>query len=131
MQIVFLCVANSARSQLAEGLARAMAPEGVVVHSAGSAPTSVRPEAIEVMSEVGIDITGHRSTGLAEVPFDSIDFAITLCAEEECPLLPGAVIHLDWALPDPAGVPSAQRLQAFRDTRDEIQRRLTAWFASL
>jgi protein-tyrosine-phosphatase len=131
MHIVFLCVANSARSQLAEGLARAMAPEGFVVYSAGSAPTSVRPEAIEVMSELGIDITGHRSKGMGEIPFDVVDVAVTLCAEEECPLLPGAVTHLDWALPDPAGGSEAERLQAFRDARDEIKRRLTAWFATV
>lgn len=131
MQMVFLCVANSARSQLAEGLGRKLAPGGVTVHSAGSAPTAVRPEAVAVMAEVGIDISGHHSKGLDELPLDEIDVAVTLCAEEECPFLPGTITRLDWALPDPASAPDDQRLQSFRDTRDEIERRLVAWFATL
>ncbi len=131
MNVLFLCVANSARSQIAEGLGRAMAPAGVSVMSAGSAPTQVRPEAIEVLAEVGIDISTHRSKGLDSVSIEAVDTAITLCAEEECPLLPGDVTRLSWALPDPASAPDETRLQAFRDTREEIRRRLTAFFDAL
>ena len=87
--ILFLCVANSARSQMAEGIARSLAPPGVKIWSAGSRPTKVRPEAIEVLKEIGIDISEHRSKAVAEIPADDVDTVITLCAEEECPVFLG------------------------------------------
>ena len=86
--VLFLCVANSARSQMAEGIARSLGPARVRVWSAGSRPTAVRPEAIAVLREIGIDISGHRSKAVADIPADEVDTVITLCAEEECPRLP-------------------------------------------
>jgi protein-tyrosine-phosphatase len=126
--VLFLCVANSARSQMAEGIARAMAPADVQVSSAGSEPSSVRPEAIEVLREVGIDISRHRSKGTDEVD-TSVDAVITLCAEEVCPVWLGRAHRVHWGLPDPAAVTGEERLQAFRDVRDELRRRLGVVFA--
>lgn len=130
--ILFLCVANSARSQIAEGLARALAPKGVAVWSAGSQPTSVRPEAIAVLQEIGIDISGHHSKHVAAIAPAGVDTVITLCAEEECPLFLGEATRLHWGLPDPAAAEGSadERLAAFRSTRDEIRRRLEALFVT-
>ena len=128
--VLFLCVANSARSQLAEGIARALAPEGVTVWSAGSQPTHVRPEAIAALAEIGIDISRHRSKAVAEIPADRVDLVVTLCGEEECPVFLGRARRLHWGLPDPAAVggSDADRADAFRRTRDELRRRLAAVF---
>ncbi|MCK5690707.1 arsenate reductase ArsC, partial [Myxococcota bacterium] len=76
--ILFLCVANSARSQMAEGLARALVPPGVTVFSAGSKPTQVRQEAIAVLVEIGLDISNHRAKDVSEIPVDEVDLVITL-----------------------------------------------------
>jgi len=129
--VLFLCVANSARSQIAEGIARAIAPAGVTVWSAGSEPTQVRPEAIAVLEEVGIDISHHRSKAVAEIPAAEVDTVITLCGEEECPLFLGNATRLHWGLPDPAAVQGSKqdRLNAFRSTRDELRRRLEVYLA--
>ena len=129
--VLFLCVANSARSQLAEGIARALAPAGVRVWSAGSQPTRVRAEAIATLAEIGIDISHHRSKSVSEVPAAEIDTVITLCGEEECPVFLGKARRLHWGLPDPAAVGDSEsdRLVAFRRTRDELRRRLEAVFS--
>jgi arsenate reductase len=129
--ILFLCVANSARSQMAEGIARALAPPGVKIWSAGSRPTSVRPEAIAVLKEIGIDISGYRSKAMGEIPAAEVDTVITLCAEEECPVFPGEVRRLYWGLSDPAAVIGSEQavLIAFRNSRDELHQRITAFFA--
>jgi thioredoxin type arsenate reductase len=126
--VLFLCVANSARSQIAEGLGRHLLPPDVKVWSAGSRPTSVRPEAITVLKEVGIDISGHRSKAVADIPADEVDTVITLCGEEECPVFLGKAMRLHWGLPDPAAVTGSEqsRLDAFRATRDEVRRRIQA-----
>jgi arsenate reductase len=126
--VLFLCVANSARSQIAEGIARKLAPEGVTVHSAGSQPGRLNPLAVRVMAEIGIDLSGHLSKGLGAVPIDAITTVITLCAEEVCPAFPRAVEKLHWPLPDPAAVAGDDeaRLAAFRAVRDELKRRLLA-----
>jgi arsenate reductase len=123
---LFLCVANSARSQMAEGIARSLAPEGVTVASAGSEPTKVRPEAVTVLGEVGIDISAHRSKGVQEIDPNGVEVVVTLCAEEVCPVFLGRAHRVHWGLPDPAAVPGDQgaRLEAFRETRDELRRRL-------
>ncbi|MBK7772431.1 MAG: arsenate reductase ArsC [bacterium] len=127
---LFLCVANSARSQLAEGIARALAPAHVTVMSAGSQPTRVRPEALAVLAEIGIDGGGQRSKNVAEIDPATVDTVITLCGEEECPVFLGAAARLHWGLPDPAGAggDDAARLGAFRNVRDELQRRLAVVF---
>lgn len=126
-RILFLCVANSARSQMAEGLARNLLP-GACVLSAGSRPSSVNPHAIEAMAEVGIDISGQRSKSVEEIDSGSLDLVVTLCAEEVCPVVPGRVRRLHWPIPDPAsGDPSlsAGELRArFRAARDQIAARL-------
>jgi protein-tyrosine-phosphatase len=129
--VVFLCVANSARSQMAEGIARALAPPGVTVWSAGSTPTRVRPEAISVLAEIGIDISGHRSKSVSEIAAAEVDTVITLCGEEECPVWLGRARRLHWGLPDPASVDGSEseRTDAFRRTRDDLRRRLTEFFA--
>jgi arsenate reductase len=121
-------VANSARSQLAEGIARALLPSEVKVWSAGSRPTSVRPEAVAVLREIGIDISDHRSKDVSEIDPAGVDTVITLCAEEECPLFLGQAIRLHWGLPDPAAVQGDEedRLNAFRAARDELRRRIAA-----
>ncbi|MGA8754062.1 arsenate reductase ArsC [Candidatus Deferrimicrobium sp.] len=128
--ILFLCVANSARSQMAEGIARSLAPPGVKVSSAGSSPASVRPQAIQALKEIGIDISGHRSKGLDSIDAGSVDAVITLCAEEVCPVFLGKAHRLHWGLPDPAAVMGTEetRLNAFRSVRNELLRRLNVLF---
>jgi arsenate reductase len=128
--VLFLCVANSARSQLAEGIARSLAPAGVTVSSAGSRPTGVNPLAIRVLDEIGIDIRSHASKSVDTVSPAGIDAVITLCAEEVCPVFLGAAHRVHWGLPDPAGAGDGEeaRLQAFRDVRDELRRRLAVVF---
>jgi arsenate reductase len=123
-------VANSARSQLAEGIARSLAPADVAVWSAGSQPTRVRAEAIAVLAEIGIDISHQRSKSVGEIPADQVDTVITLCGEEECPVFLGKARRLHWGLPDPSAVGGSEdeRLDAFRRTRDELLRRLAVVF---
>lgn len=127
--LLFLCVANSARSQLAEGIARSLAPEHLKISSAGSVPTSVRPHAIEALREIGIDISHHSSTGLDEVE-RPVDAVITLCAEETCPVWLDDAWRAHWGLPDPAEAvgPEHVKLQAFRVVREELRRRLGVVF---
>jgi len=129
MRVLFLCVHNSARSQIAEGWLRALGGARFEVFSAGSVPSRVHPLAIRVMQEHGIDLSAHRSKSVNEFLDQPIDFVITLCAEEVCPNFPGNVTHLHWGLPDPsAGARNAdEQLAAFRATRDEIKRRVRAF----
>lgn len=129
--IVFLCVANSARSQMAEGIARATAPEGWRVYSAGSQPALVHPLAIEVMREIDIDITAHRSKGTDDVPLDEADLIVTLCAEEVCPVVKGPAQRVHWPLPDPAagGDMIRYQIERFRSVRDEIRERLETYWS--
>jgi arsenate reductase len=116
---------------MAEGIARALAPPGVMIWSAGSKPTRVRPEAIAVLAEIGIDISHYRSKAVSEIPAAEVDTVITLCDEEECPVFLGRARRLHWGLPDPAGVDGsdADRADAFRQTRDQLRRRLAVVFA--
>ena len=135
--VLFLCVANSARSQLAEGIARSLAatsgPRGqpipVRISSAGSEPTAVRPAAVTVLGEMGIDISDQVSTGIDDVE-GPVDAVITLCAEEVCPVWLDDAWRLHWGLPDPAAVEGTEeeRLAAFRVARDELRRRLNVLF---
>ncbi len=128
--LLFLCVANSARSQMAEGIARSLAPAGVKVSSAGSRPSRVNPLAIQALDELGLDIRGHSSKSVDTIPPDDVDVVITLCAEEECPVFLGKARRIHWGLPDPggAGLSEAEKLQSFRDVRDELVRRLSVVF---
>jgi len=128
--LLFLCVANSARSQIAEGYARAFAPPGIEVWSAGSEPRHLNPMAVAVMAEEGIDLAGQRSKGLTEIPAERIGTVVTLCADEVCPTFPGAVRRLHWPLPDPAAADGNEdeRRAAFRAVRDEIRGRVAGLF---
>ncbi|SDX83973.1 VOC family protein [Nitrosomonas halophila] len=126
--ILFLCTANAARSQIAEGLARNLLGPSTNIMSAGAQPTAVHPYAIETMAEIGIDISRQRSTSEMDIDPASIDLVITLCAERVCPSLPANIRHLHWPIPDPvpddpALAPDAIRAH-FQVTRDQIQARI-------
>ena len=129
--ILFLCVANSARSQMAEGIARSLAPREVRISSAGSVPMSVRPEAVAVLREIDVDISNAESKHVDDLDTADVDAVITLCREEACPVYLGAAIRLHWALPDPASVTGSDelRLEAYREVRDTLRRRLTVLFS--
>jgi len=107
---------------MAEGIARSLAPLGAKIWSAGSRPTSVKPEAIQVLQEIGIDISSHRSKFVAEIPPAEVDTVITLCSEEECPIFLGNAQQLHWGLTDPAAVGGSEenRVAAFREVRDKL-----------
>jgi len=126
-RVLILCTGNSARSQMAEGLLRDMAGDRVEVKSAGVDPTQVRPEAIEVMKEIGIDISSHRSKSLDEFITQPFDYVITVCdnANQHCPVFPGASRRIHWSIEDPARVAGGEktRLEAFRRGRDELRER--------
>lgn len=122
--ILFLCVANSARSQMAEGLARRLLGPGHRIESAGSAPSKVNPWAIAVMREIGIDIASQRSKSVDAIDLAGIDLIVTLCAEEVCPIVTTPVRRLHWPIPDPASASDDQAPARFRAARDAIKARL-------
>ncbi len=126
--VLFLCVANSARSQMAEGLARHLWGDAVQVQSAGSRPTRVNPYAVRAMAEIGIDLSGQRSKSVDTIDPATVDLVITLCADEVCPVFLGDAQRLHWPLPDPDGrdeaLTDAERLDRFRRVRDAIRARL-------
>lgn len=124
--ILFLCVANSARSQMAEGLARHYLPQSLQVMSAGSVPSQLNPYAVTVMAELGIDISQHYAKAVDETDTKSVDTVITLCAEEVCPIFLGEVERLHWPLLDPATVADSpeEALARFRIIRDQLQQRI-------
>jgi arsenate reductase len=130
-RVLVLCTGNSARSQMAEGLLRHDFDDRVEVESAGTHPSTVRPEAIAVMREIGIDISSHRSKHVDELRDRPFDYVITVCdrAAENCPVLPGPAVRLHRDFPDPAatGVPPSERLPLFRKVRDDLRRYLTDW----
>lgn len=130
MKILFLCVANSARSQIAEGLAKKIFPKADI-RSAGSQPGRLNPLAVAVLNEIDIDISQHWSKSVDDLPpafLADLDYVITLCAEEVCPALPGTKARkLHWPFPDPAtkdALPEEEALRRFREAREAIQARL-------
>jgi len=131
MRVLILCTANSARSQMAEGLLHHEAGPSCQVFSAGTKPTRVRPEAIAVMREAGIDLSGHHSKSVEEFLGQDFDYVITVCdnARETCPVFPATTRRIHWSIEDPAAVGGGEeeRLSAFRRARDELQRRLRAF----
>ena len=131
MRILFLCVANSARSQMAEGLARQLLGPDVEIRSAGSSPSRVNPLAIEALAEVGIDIAHHRSKSVDAIDAAGVDLVITLCADEVCPVFLGRAKRLHWPLPDPATASPELAPQRFREVRDELRKRILALRAKL
>jgi len=127
--LLFLCVANSARSQMAEALARVLFGERARVQSAGSRPSSVNPYALEALGELGIDASGLQSKAVASIDPATVDTVITLCAEEVCPVFLHNAERLHWPFPDPA-LPGLDREEArarFREVREGLRAKLRAW----
>jgi thioredoxin type arsenate reductase len=130
MKILFLCVANSARSQLAEALAKSILGDSNEIRSAGSVPAKeINPLAVTVLKEIGLDVSSLKPKNWEELPptfLSDLNYVITLCAEEVCPTVMVKANKLHWALPDPAAVGGTyeERLAVFRKTRDEIRKRL-------
>jgi arsenate reductase len=126
--VLVLCTGNSCRSQMAEGLFRHLAGSTHASHSAGTHPIAVNPLAIKAMSEIGIDISHHRSKSINEFLGKSFDLVITVCdnAKESCPFFPGAAKRLHWPFDDPAEAvgPEAERIKVFERVRDEIQAKI-------
>jgi arsenate reductase len=124
-RVLILCTGNSARSQMAEGLLRHDSGERFDVESAGTSPSIVRPEAIAVMSELGIDISGHRSKSVVEFDGQKLDYVITVCnsARESCPVFFGAAKQLHHDFEDPASFNGSEteRLALFRRVRGELR----------
>jgi arsenate reductase (thioredoxin) len=133
-RVLFLCTGNSARSQMAEGCLRALAGDRFEVFSAGTIATFVRPQAIAVMKELGIDISHHRSKSVDDLLNDDFDYVISVCdqANQHCPNFPGVVTRVHWSIDDPvgSGVETAE-LAAFRRARDELQERIRAFLAEI
>lgn len=127
-RVIFICTHNSARSQMAEGFLRALAGDTFEVFSAGTEASEVRPEAIQVMAEVGIDISGQESKSLEPFVGEAFSWVITVCdrARESCPVFPGAERAAHWQFDDPAEASGTQeeRLKVFRRVRDEIRDRM-------
>jgi arsenate reductase len=127
-RVLILCTGNSARSQMAEGLLRHDGGPEYEVFSAGTQPSYVRPEAIQVMREAGIDILGHRSKSVDEFTGQYFDYVITVCdnAKESCPTFPATTKRIHWSLEDPAAVKGSeeQRLAEFRRIRDQLRSHL-------
>ena len=123
-RVLFLCTHNSARSQMAEGLLRAFGADRFDAHSAGTEATHVRPDAIAVMREVGIDISGQQSKTLDRYLREPWDYVITVCdeANETCPVFPGTSAREHWSLPDPSKATGTQkeRLAVYRLVREEL-----------
>jgi arsenate reductase len=123
--ILFLCTGNSCRSQMAEGFARKMLPNDLKIFSAGLESKGVHPIAVKVMQEVGIDISHQKSKNISEIPLDKINIIITLCGDtaERCPIFPGKVKRIHWALKDPAKARGSEEeiAKVFRKVRDKIK----------
>ena len=134
LQVLILCTANSARSQMGEGLLRHLAGGRVAVYSAGRAPSNVNPFAIEAMRERGLDITCHQSDHLSKYLEHEFDYVITVCdsAAESCPVFPGRAQRIHWSFPDPAAATGDDKalLQSFIAVRDGLEQKLRAWLYS-
>ena len=130
-QVLILCTANSARSQMGEGLMRHMVGDKMDVFSAGTRATRVNPFAIEAMAEIGIDISSHTSKSQDQFLSKEFDFVITVCdnANKNCPRFPGSGIHLHWGFPDPAAAEGDhdEILASFRTVRNALQERIRTW----
>jgi arsenate reductase len=129
-RVLILCTGNVARSQMAEGLLRHLAADRFEVFSAGLSPSYVRPNAIAVMNELGIDISHHRSKSLNEFVETPFDYVITVCdhASERCPIFPGPAKRIHWSIDDPvAPGGEAAQLEAFRRARNDLRGRLLAF----
>ena len=132
-RVLFLCTHNSARSQMAEGLLRALAGDSFEMASAGTEATRVHPLAIRAMQDVGIDLSGHTSKTIDTFLSQPWDYVITVCdnANERCPLFPGETTRIHWSFDDPSQATGTDedKLEKFRRVRDEILTRLRQWLA--
>ncbi len=128
-KILFLCVANSGRSQMAEGIAKNLLGDQGLIQSAGSKPSTVNPYSIKVLKEIGIDISKQYSKSVTDIDPSTVDTLITLCAEEECPVFLGKAERIHWPLPDPGkgATTDEEKLKSFREVRDEISHRLKSY----
>jgi len=132
-RVLFVCTENSCRSQMAEGFLRHHAADRFEAYSGGAEARKLNPTAVDVMREVGIDISGHHSKDVAEFLGQSFHFIIRVCdkVKETCPVLPGAIWYLDWRLEDPASAKGSpnERMTVFRRVRDEIEERVLEFIA--
>lgn len=134
-RVLILCTGNSARSQMAEGLLRHDGGDDFDVASAGVEASFVRPQSIEAMREIGVDISGHRSKSVDEFRGQEFDYVITVCdnANERCPVFPGKTQRIHWSFDDPAAAEGDEsaRLAVFRCVRDEIRERLRSFILTV
>ncbi|MDC0534339.1 arsenate reductase ArsC [Francisellaceae bacterium] len=128
--VLFLCVANSARSQMAEGLAKVLLADVATVQSAGSEPSYVHPDAIAALNELNIDIQDQYSKSIDTINLNEVDYIITLCAEEYCPHVNAKITRLHWPIKDPAH-PENDSLIGFRKARDEIKAKILEFKSKL
>ena len=135
VNILFLCTGNSCRSQMAEGWARELGGNRVVVQSAGIEAHGKNPRAIAAMREAGIDISSQESTIVTKEMLDKADIVVTVCghADEQCPVLPAKVKKIHWPLTDPAKATGSEEavMNEFRATREEVKKRITDLLAQL
>ncbi|NND68052.1 MAG: arsenate reductase ArsC [Halioglobus sp.] len=137
MNLLFLCTGNACRSQMAEGWARHLAPEGLglTVQSAGIEAHGKNPRAISTMAEVGVDISGQESTRLTDAMLAAADVLVTVCghADEHCPVVPPGITKIHWPLPDPARAEGDEKAVSavFRASRDDIRERVAGLLDSL
>ena len=131
IRVLFLCTGNSARSQMAEGLLRKLAGDRFDIWSAGTQPKGMHPRTVDVMKEVGIDVSAQTSKDLGQFLNQKFDYVITVCdrAKQHCPIFPGAEpIH--WGFDDPADAPPNRQMEVFRRVREEITQRLRLFLIS-
>ncbi len=131
-RVLFLCTHNSARSQMAEAFLRKYAGDHFEVYSAGLEPTPIRPQVIQVMEELGFDMSQHQSKGLDQfLGKMHFGYLITVCsdAEDKCPIFPGVSVRLHWPFPDPEEFTGTEeeKLAQFRQLRDQINQRIRSW----
>lgn len=131
-RVLFLCAHNSARSQMAEAFLRQYAGDRFEVYSAGFEPAPIRPQVIQVMAEVGVDMSQHYAKGLDQfLGKEHFGYLITVCsdAEDKCPIFPGVSVRLHWPFPDPEGFTGTEeeKLVQFRQLRDQIAARIRSW----
>ena len=130
-RVLFLCTGNSARSQMGEALLRYLAGDRYDVFSAGTAPKGLHPRTVEIMKQIGIDVSQQTSKDVQEFQSEKFDFVITVCdrAKQKCPIFPGAE-SIHWSFEDPAEVDPEQQEETFRKVRDEILQRLRVFVVS-
>ena len=132
-RILVLCTGNSCRSQMAEGFFRHYGGSAIDVHSAGLDPKPVNLNAIKVMTEAGVDISGHVSKHLAGYLAEKFDYVITVCdnADANCPTFPGRAVRLHWPFEDPAGATGSDTeiIAVFRKVRNQISQKIQDWLA--